>query len=66
MKLKDKEKVDISLRFLEKTDKEFKDRQELEVKIDGTNFGTSKEELEERAKLLIKSLNYDDNYKLPT
>jgi hypothetical protein len=54
MKLKDKEVVDISLRFLEKTDDEFKDRKEISIK--DIDLSVPMEELEERAKLLIASL----------
>lgn len=54
MKLKDKERVDIALRFLEKTDEDFKDRKE--VTVSWLDFGTSMEDLEEKAKLLIKDI----------
>ena len=57
LKLKDSERVNISLRFLEKTDEEFKDKKELEFKINN-DFNTPLSELEERAKDLINSLKY--------
>ena len=54
LKLKDKERVDIALRFLEKTDEDFKDRKE--VTVSGLDFGTSMEDLENKARLLIKDI----------
>lgn len=57
LKLKDKEKVDIALRFLEKVDDEFKDRKEITVT--GNDFTASMEELQQKAKLLIKDLSDD-------
>ena len=57
MKLKDKEKVDIALRFLEKTDEDFKERKE--IKIQGMEFNSSIEDLEAKAKILIKDLTND-------
>jgi hypothetical protein len=54
LKLKDKEKVDIALRFLEKTDEDFKDRKELNVT--GLDFNSSMDDLVNKAKILIKDI----------
>lgn len=59
MKLKDKEKVDISLRFLEKTDDAWKDKHEIEVKVE--NFALTNEELEARAKELLTNIKNATN-----
>ena len=64
LKLKDKEKVDISLRFLEKTDEEFKERKEIEVTFDANEFGVTMEELEQKAQILISNYKTKNNGEL--
>lgn len=59
-KLKDKEMVDISLRFLEKTDDAWRDKHELEVKIQDFNMST--EDLERKARELIGNLKQSETY----
>lgn len=59
LKLKDKERVDIALRFLEKVDEDFKDRKE--ITIEGNDFSVAMEDLENKARILIKELKPNDN-----
>lgn len=54
LKLKDKEKVDIALRFLEKVDEDFRERKE--ISINGLEFTSSMEDLEQKARLLLREL----------
>lgn len=49
------------MRLLEKTDKEFKDKKEVDLNVNGINFDISTEELEQKARMLLSKLKTESD-----
>lgn len=49
------------MRLLEKTDKEFKDKKEIEVNLNQINFMETTEQLEQKAMLLLSKIKSQEN-----
>ena len=60
-KLRPKEKIEFSFRYLEKTSPEFVQKQNIELKTNNLNFDISQDELDKKIRELAKELDLENN-----